>query len=170
MTVKRDQNGSLSDLWERLETLERSRTLSLHDYIQDRLRFIEERYGELGNPGLRGASRDQLTIVACHLCHLYSAFESLKRVSGDFLHLSPSTRRPILERMRMDLGSTRPALIDGETFEKLDALARFRHWFLQPERPLQEEDVAPVLRKALELRAIYRPQVEVFQEFLRGVR
>lgn len=168
MKVKSDRKESLSDLWERLERLERSRTLSLQDYIRDRLVLIEGRYGELGNPGLRGASRDELTIVACRLCYLYSAFESLfRRVSRDFFPLLPSTRRPVLERMRMDLSPTRPAVIDGEAFEKLDALARFRRGFLQAEEPLQEEDVAPVLRKALELRAIYRPQMEAFLEFLR---
>lgn len=156
---------SLGDL---LERLERSRSLALDEYTEGRLRLIEDRFRQLGSPSLKGASQDELTIVGCRLSYLYSAFESLfRRVSQEYLRFSPATRRPILERMRMDLSPTRPAVIDGEAFEKLDALARFRHWFLQSERPLQEEDLAPVLRKALELRAIYRPQIEAFLEFLR---
>jgi hypothetical protein len=168
MRSKGNPRASLCDL---LERLERSCTLALDDFIEGQLRLIEERYQDLGNPGVRAASRDELTLVACRLGHLYSAFESLfRRVSRDFLRLSPPTRLPILERMRMDLSPTRPAVIDSETFEKLNALARFRHWFFLAEHDLQEADVAPVLRKALELRAVYRPQIEAFLEFLRRVR
>lgn len=158
----------LNDLHGRLD---RSRSLALDEFIEGRLPLIEERFQQLGSPNLGGASQDDLKIVGFRLSYLYSPFESLfKRISQDFLRFSPVTRRPILERMRMDLGSTRPAVIDAEAFEKLDALARFRHWFFQTELPLQEKDVAPVLRKALELRALYRPQLEAFVEFLRRVR
>jgi hypothetical protein len=60
-------------------------------------------------------------------------------------------------------------VLDGEAFEKLDALARFRHQFRQAyEHPLGPRHVEPVLRKALKLRAIYRPQLEAFLELLRG--
>jgi hypothetical protein len=164
MKSKRNSKTSLNNL---LERLERPRTLALHEYMREKLPLIEERYRELGNPSLRAASQDELIIVACRLGHLYSAFESLfRQVSQEFRRLSPSTRRPVLERMLMDLGPTRPAVIDEQAFEKLAALARFRHWFFQADRPLQEKDVAPVLRKALELRAIYRPQIEAFVEFL----
>lgn len=165
MKSKRIPKASLRDL---LERLERFRILALDEFVEGRLRLIEECYRQLGSPDLRGANQDDLIVVGFRLSYLYSAFESLfKRVSQDFLRFSPATRRPILERMRMDLGSTRPAVIDAEAFEKLAALARFRHWFFQAELPLQEADVAPVLRKALELRAIYRPQIEAFVELLR---
>lgn len=152
--------------------LQRIAALALAEFTEAKLGSIEERYRELGNPSLRGASRDELTIVACRLVHLYAAFEILfRRISRDYLRQSPSARRPVLERMRMDLGSTRPAVVDDQAFEKLSALARFRHgWLLEADPPLEEKDLAPVLRKALELRAIYRPQIESFVEFLRGVR
>ncbi len=157
--------ASLRDL---LERLERPRILALDEFIEGRIRLIHERYQLLGSPDVRGASWEDLMTVGFRLSYLYSGFEILfKRVSQDFLRFSPATRRPILERMRMDLGSTRPAVIDAEAFEKLEALARFRHWFFQAELPLREEEVAPVLRKALELRAIYRSQIEAFLEFLR---
>lgn len=154
------------------ETLGRLAARALAEFVEGKLRSIEARYRELGNPSLRGASQDELTIVACRLVHLYSAFDLLfRRISRDYLRQSRSTRRPVLERMRMDLGPARPAVIDDQAFEKLSALARFRHWwFLEAEPPLEEKDLAPVLRKALELRAVYRPQIEAFVEFLRGVR
>jgi hypothetical protein len=168
MASKKHPKESLGDL---LKRLDRARALALDDYVQGKLRLIEERYLQLGKPSLKGASHEDLLIVAFRLVYLYAAFEILfRRISQDFLRLSPVTRRPVLERMRMDLGSTRPAVIDGKAFERLDGLARFRHWFLQEELPLREKDVAPVLRKTLELRAIYRPQLEAFVEFLRRVR
>jgi hypothetical protein len=168
MKSKRIPKASQRDLAERLE---RPRSLALDEFIEGRLPLLEERFQQLGSPNLRSASQDDLKIVAFRLSYLYSPFESLfKRISHDFHRFSPATRRPILERMRMDLGSTRPAVIDVETFEKLDALARFRHWFFQTELPLQEDDVAPVLRKALELRGLYRPQLEAFVDFLRRER
>jgi hypothetical protein len=168
MKSKSITNSSQGSL---LEKPERSRILALDAFIEGRLPLIEERFQQLGSPNLRGASQDELKFVGFRLSYLYSAFESLfKRISQDFLRFSPVTRRPILERMRMDLGSTRPAVIDAESFEKLDTLARFRHWLFQTELQLQEEDVAPVLRKALELRAIYRPQLQAFVAFLRRVR
>lgn len=166
MKPRSRQRENLRDL---LKQLERSRTLALDEFIQGRLRLIEERFRELGSPDVEAANEDELIIVACRLGYLYSSFESLfRRVAFDF-RLVRRTRRPILERMRMDLSPARPAVIDGEAFGKLDALARFRHWFHQAESPLRASDVEPALRKALELRGIYRRQIEAFLEFLRGV-
>lgn len=155
-----------------LSALKRSRVLALDGFIQGRLHLIEKLYRELGNPSLRTARQEELIVPACRLQALYSAFESIfQRVSLDFRGRVPVSRRSLLERMRMDLSPVRPALFDEEAFEKLDALAQFRRQFRQVyERPLRARDVEPVLRKALELRAIYRPQIEAFVEFLRAVR
>jgi hypothetical protein len=153
-------------------SLERSRALALEGFLRERLQLIEKLYRELGNPGLRSASQETLIVLACRLQDLYSAFESIfQRVSNDFRSRAPVSRRSLLERMRMDLSPVRPAVIDEEAFEKLDVLARFRHRFRQAyECPLKAGDVKPVLRKALELKAIYRPQMEAFVELLRAAR
>jgi hypothetical protein len=150
-------------------SLERARALALYGFIRGKLQLVEEVYQDLGNPGLRTASQDELMVVACRLQDLYSVFQSIfQRVSRDFEHLVPDSRRVLRDRMRMDLSPVRPPVIDDQAFEKLDALARFQREFRQVyERPLRVRDVEPMLRKALELRAIYRPQIETFMEFLR---
>ncbi|MES1243529.1 MAG: hypothetical protein ABUT39_18110 [Acidobacteriota bacterium] len=152
--------------------MEIDRILALDYFLQGRLRLIEKLYQELGSPSLETASQEDLVVVECRLEGLYSAFESLfQRVSFDFRLLVPVTRRPLLDRMRMDHTPVRPAVIGGEVFEKLFELHRFRRRFrLRYERPLQAPSVEPVLRKALELRTIYRPQIEAFLDFLRRVR
>ena len=72
--------------------------------------------------------------------------------------------------MRLDLSPIRPAVIDAEAFDKLDEMRRFRHVF----RTLYGLELDPprlrlVLRKALELKALYRAQIERFLGFLRAI-
>jgi hypothetical protein len=78
-----------------------------------------------------------------------------------------SWHREVLQRMRLDLTPLRPAVIDAEAYEKLDELRRFRHVFrtmyglgLDPLR------LQVVLRRALELKPLYRDQIERFLAFL----
>lgn len=145
-----------------------SRALALRDFLQTRLEVIEKLYRDLGNPSLRNLSRDELTVVGCRLEDLYSVFEGIfQRISDEYRRLMPAGRLSVLARMRMS-GEVRPVVIDGEAYEKLLALAHFRHKFRQTcGSPLDARDLEPALRKALELRAIYRPQLEAFGEFLR---
>ncbi|MFL6202141.1 MAG: hypothetical protein ACJ76J_23455 [Thermoanaerobaculia bacterium] len=83
-------------------------------------------------------------------------------------HLDSSRHRQLLERMRLDLSPVRPAVIDGEAFEKLDELLRFRHLFWTGYGlRLDGLRLQLVVRKALELKGIYRGQIERFLEFLR---
>jgi hypothetical protein len=69
--------------------------------------------------------------------------------------------------MRLDLTPLRPAVIDAEAYEKLDELRRFRHVF----RTMYGPDLDPlrlqvVLRRALELKPLYRDQIGRFLAFL----
>ena len=150
--------------------LARSSALALRDFLQVSLELIEKLYRDLGNPSLRNLSRDELAVVGCRLEDLYSAFEDLfQRISDEYRRLMPAGRLSVLARMRMS-DEVRPGVIDGEAHEKLAALARFRHDFRRTRTcDLDPEEVEPALHKALELRAIYRPQLEAFVEFLRGV-
>ena len=72
--------------------------------------------------------------------------------------------------MQLDLTPLRPAVIDSEMYERLNEMLGFRHVFrsaygvnLNPVR------LQGVLRAALELKPLYREQIERFLEFLRGL-
>lgn len=145
--------------------------LILERDIQRDLGIIGELYEALGEPVLEEATAEEALIVAAYRLHsLYSAFENLFRnIARAFENrLDPSEwHTQVLQRMRLDLSPVRPAIIDDQAYEKLDELRRFRHVFrtgyglkLDPLR------LQLVVRKALDLKSIYREQIERFLEFL----
>lgn len=151
------------------------RFLVLERNIQADLKTIEGLYDELGEPEL-GESEEQerLIVIAYRLHGLYSAFENIFRnISSAFEnHLDPSGwHRQLLQRMRLDLSPVRPAVIDDETYEMLGELLRFRHFFRAAyASKIDSPRLRLVLSKALELKPIYRQQIERFLEFLRTVQ
>ncbi|HYG62983.1 MAG TPA: antitoxin [Thermoanaerobaculia bacterium] len=144
----------------------------LESSIRDDLRSIERLYEDLGHPRLDGSETEEERIVVAYRLHnLYSAFENIFRnIAAAFenrLDERGGWHRELLRRMRLDLQPVRPALIDDETYEKLDEMLRFRHLF----RAAYSVSFDParlrlVLDKALDLRPLYPPQVERFLEFL----
>src|SRR6185295_4682768 len=118
-------------------------------------------------------SQDSLIVIAYRLHSLYTAFENIFRnISAAFEnHLEQAGwHRQLLQRMRLDLTPLRPSVIDAEAYDRLDEMLRFRHVF----RTMYGLDLDPlrlrvVLRKALELKPLYRPQIERFLEFLRAM-
>jgi hypothetical protein len=125
----------------------------------------------LGEPDLvEPEEQDRLIVVAYRLHGLYSAFENaFRNIARAFEgQLDPASwHPPLLQRMLLDLSPLRPAVLDEETYEKLDELRRFRHLFrtgyglkLDPLR------LRLVVQKALELKLLYRPQLGRFLEFL----
>ncbi|HSG40299.1 MAG TPA: antitoxin [Thermoanaerobaculia bacterium] len=151
---------------EKLLVLERS--------VQSDLEAIGKLYEALGAPELEEAESQDVLIVAAYRLHsLYTAFENIFRnIAAAFEnHLDPETwHRDLLQRMRLDLTPVRPAIIDAEAFEKLDEMRRFRHVF----RTMYGLNLDPlrlqvVLRRALELKPLYRVQIERFLQFLRGL-
>jgi hypothetical protein len=146
--------------------------LILERNVQSDLEAIERLYSELGEPELAESDEQEALIVVAYRLHsLYSAFENIFRnIATSFEnHLDPSSwHRQLLERMRLDLSPVRPAVLDAEAFEKLDELLRFRHLFRTGYGlRLDALRLQLVVRKALELKAIYRGQIERFLEFLR---
>lgn len=146
--------------------------LILERNVQSDLEVIERLYSELGKPEpAESDGQEALIVVAYRLHSLYSAFENIFRnIATSFEnHLDPSSwHRQLLERMRLDLNPVRPAVLDAEAFEKLDELLRFRHLFRTGYGlKLDGLRLQLVVRKALELKAIYRGQIERFLEFLR---
>jgi len=148
--------------------------LVLERNIQSDLETIDRLYAALGSPELgESAPEESLIVVAYRLHSLYTALENIFRnIASAFennLDVS-SWHRDLLQRMRLDLTPIRPAVIDAEAYEKLDEMRRFRHVF----RTLYGVELDPlrlglVLRKALELKPLYRVQIERFLEFLRGI-
>ena len=75
---------------------------------------------------------------------------------------------PSLRCAYRELSPIRPAVIDEEAFEKLDELLRFRHLFWTGYGlKLDALRLQLVVRKALELKPIYRGQIDRFLDYLR---
>ena len=153
---------------EKLLVLERS--------IRADLETIEGLYQALGDPILDdGEPQETLIVVAYRLHNLYSAFENIFRniaaAFEDNLNEQSGWHRQLLQRMRLDLSPIRPAVIDEEAYEKLDELLRFRHLFRSAYGVnLDAPRLHLVVRKALELRSLYQPQIERFLDFLRSLQ
>jgi hypothetical protein len=148
--------------------------LVLDRNVQGDLEQIARLYAALGSPELEDSSpQEELIVVSYRLHTLYTAFENIFRnIACVFENqvLKEGRHREILQRMRLDLTPLRPAVIDAEAYAKLDELRRFRHVFLT----LYGADLDPLrlqvaLRRALELKPLYQPQIERFLGFLRGV-
>jgi ribonuclease HepT-like protein len=148
--------------------------LVLERNILKDLETIEGLYEALGSPDLHESdSQESMIVVAYRLHSLYTAFENIFRnVAAAFENQLEQTgwHRQLLERMRLDLTPLRPAVIGAEAYHKLDEMLRFRHVFrtmyglaLDPLR------LQVVLQKALELKGLYRGQIERFLDFLRGM-
>jgi len=150
--------------------------LVLERAVQADLDSIARLYAEIGQPDLpEDAPQDQLIVLSYRLHNLYNAFENIFRnvaaVFENHVDEAAGWHAQLLRHMRLDLTPVRPALIDESAYEKLDELRRFRHLFrsaygvqLDPER------LRLVLRKAVQLRRIYLPQMVSFLEFVRAVR
>jgi hypothetical protein len=148
--------------------------LVLERNIQRDLATITDLYEALGSPDLRETSpQEELIVVSYRLHSLYTALENIFRnIANAFENQvsQESWHREVLQRMRLDLTPLRPAVIDAEAYEKLDELRRFRHVF----RTMYGLDLDPLrlqvaLRRALELKPLYRGQIERFLAFLAGI-
>ncbi|HEY3571976.1 MAG TPA: hypothetical protein VGP73_28860 [Thermoanaerobaculia bacterium] len=152
----------------------REKYLVLDRNVRADLETIDRLYEALGSPEMtESISQEDLIVVAYRLHSLYTAFENIFRnIASAFENQlsQESWHREVLQRMRLDLTPLRPAVIDTEAFEKLDELRRFRHVF----RTMYGLDLDPVrlqvvLRRALELKPLYRDRIERFLTFLQGI-
>jgi hypothetical protein len=152
----------------------REKYLVLDRNVRADLGTIGRLYEALGSPELTESSpQEELIVIAYRLHSLYMAFENIFRSIADAFenHVSrESWHSEILQRMRLDLTPLRPAVIDAEAYEKLDELRRFRHVF----RTMYGLDLDPlrlqvVLRRASDLKLLYRGQIERFLTFLQEI-
>jgi hypothetical protein len=156
------------------EVHSRVKFLILEREIQGDLQRVEEIYTAFGSQELRESEPQEILIVEAYRLHsLCTVFENIFRnISTAFEnHLDPTSwHRQLLQRMRLDLTPLRPAVIDSDAYETLDEMLRFRHVFrTMYGSELDSLRLQIVLRKALELKGLYRPQMERFLEFLRGL-
>lgn len=146
--------------------------LILEREIQSDLNTIDRIYESLGSPDLEESEvQDSLIVIAYHLHSLYITFENIFRnIAASFENQLDQTgwHRQLLQTMRLDLSPLRPAVIDAEAYDRLDEMLRFRHVFrTMYGLDLDALRLGVVLRKALELKPLYRSQIERFLEFLR---
>jgi hypothetical protein len=149
--------------------------LILEREIQSDLDRIDRIYEVLGSPDIEESeAQEPLIVIAYRLHSLYIIFENIFRnIAASFEHHvnQGGWNRQLLKRMRLDLTPLRPTIIDADAYDRLDEMLRFRHVF----RTMYGLDLDPlrlgvVLRKTLELKPLYRPQIDRFLEFLRGLR
>jgi len=150
--------------------------LVLERNVREDLEAIERLYATLEGTALdRDTPEEELIVVGYRLHNLYNAFENIFRnVAHTFEnHLDDRSgwHAELLRRMRLDLTPVRPAVIDAESYDRLDELRRFRHLFralytaeLDPER------MALALGKARELRELWPSCIGPFLEFLEALR
>jgi hypothetical protein len=149
--------------------------LILERSVRADLEVVDRLYEDLGTPQLAGSdSEEKLIVVAYRLHALYTAFENVFRnIAGAFenqLRDKAGWHRELLARMRLDLTPIRPAVIDEKAHAMLEELLRFRHFFRTAYGvPLDPERLSLALRQALELRPLYRDQIERFLQFVQSL-
>jgi hypothetical protein len=152
----------------------RERLILLEASVRGDLEVIDELYAALGR-GAAGsdAPEERLIVSAYRLHNLYTAFENVFRNIALAFENALDDRsgwdRQLLERMHLDLGPIRPAVIDDAACVALDELLRFRYLFRSAySARLDAGRLALVLRAAEELRPLYRPQIDRFLEFVKA--
>lgn len=154
----------------------REKFLLLERSIQHDLQAIDRLYETIASPTLADEDdQETLIVLAYRLHNLYNAFENIfQNVATTFENtLDDSTRwhAQLLQRMCLDLMPLRPAVIEGQAYDALDELRRFRHLFRYAyDIQLDPQRLRLVLSKAWQLRAVYRSQIERFLEFLRALQ
>jgi hypothetical protein len=149
--------------------------LILERSVRTDLEAIDHLYGSLGTPELAASDpEEKLIVIAYRLYSLYSAFENAFRsIASAFeneLRDRAGWHRELLQRMKLDLTPIRPAVIDEVAHAWLDELLRFRHFFRTAYGvPLDPARLSLALRAALELRPLYRQQIESFLQFVQSL-
>jgi hypothetical protein len=146
--------------------------LILERSVHADLDAIDQLFESLGTPELSASDpEEKLIVIAYRLHSLYTAFENaFRNIAGTFeneLRDRAGWHRELLQRMKLDLTPIRPAVIDEEAFARLEELLRFRHFFRTAYGvPLDSARLSLALHQALELRPLYRKQIESFLEFV----
>ncbi len=146
--------------------------LVLERYIQQDLVAIEALFGELPAELAVESPEEELIVVGFRLHNLYNAFENIfKSIATTLDGDRGGDNAQLLQRMRLDLSPVRPAVLDDETYDRLDELRRFRHVYRSAYGlRLDGPRLALVLAKAQELRQIFPSRVKTLMDFLRQLQ
>ncbi len=109
---------------------------------------------------------ENLDSMAYQIHNLFGAYEECFQIIANFFenHIEGARyHADLLRRMRLEIAGIRPALLSESTYELLDELRRFRHFFrhaygveLDPER------VGKVVQIALQLVEPFQKDMESF--------
>ena len=107
-----------------------------------------------------------LNSMAYHLHNLYGAHEQLFEIVARFFENQITGNRyhvDLLRRMKTEIKGVRPALIPSITYELLDELQAFRHFFRHAyTAKLDADRVERVVRIAIKLKERFRRDMECF--------
>jgi hypothetical protein len=142
-----------SDLLESYETIER-----IYEYILGEQATFKDRVQDLNS-------------MAYHLHNLYGAHEQLFEIIAGFFENQVTGNRyhaDLLRRMKTEIKGVRPALISSITYESLDELRGFRHFFRHAYRAKLDADrIEKLVQIAIQLRDPFRQDMESFLEKLK---
>lgn len=150
---------------------------TLQAEIRADLESVERIFRELDGirqeiPSNRPPSLRDKAVIGYLLHNLYCAFENIfKNIAALFGNATAdpeSWHAYLLKRMTLTIESVRPSVIGSESYEALDELRRFRHFFRHAyTMDLDWERMSLVLRKVdLLLRNRYRQELAEFIAFL----
>lgn len=150
--------------------MEKERLGVLRSKIDSQEAEIERIYG-LINERSRGKSAAEMEGLAFWLHNLYCAFEDIFKMVADTFENSVDSREryhaALLKKMAIDIKGVRPALISDNTLKLLDNLRSFRHLIRHAYMyELDARKVSLVCEDALELRKLYKKEIDTFFERL----
>lgn len=144
----------------------------LKSEISNQTKLIEQTYEKISARSKDFvANSEKRESLAYQLHNLYCAFEDLFKTIASFFENqitdSLTYRSQLLKRMTFSIEGVRPALLDKETYQLLDSLRAFRHFFRHAySYEIEPKKLALVLEAALKLKSLYRRQIEDFQSQL----
>lgn len=117
----------------------------------------------------RAEKKDQVTLesLGYQLHNLYCAFEDLFKIIAQTFENQINNKShyhiELLKKMNISIEGIRPALISKESYQLLNSLRAFRHFFRHGyAQSLDERKLAIVLDDALKLKELYESQVTEF--------
>lgn len=111
--------------------------------------------------------------TAFYINQLYTGFEKVfKNIAKTFENTIDEDywHKSLLERMALEIKGIRPALISQDSFELLDELRAFRHFFRHAyDVDIDREKFKIVAEKTLKLKKIYKRDINKFLNFLENL-
>jgi len=107
---------------------------------------------------------------AYYVSQIYSGFESIfKNIARTFENnIEQDTwHKSLLERISLDIEGIRPALLSEESFQCLNELRAFRHFFRNAYGvDIQKEKFKIVADKVVAIQGIFKKEISKFIDFL----